>query len=77
MTEPQLLRVPCHFHSVGEALATAQRLDLPNVLILSELPDGKLVFLDAVDLTVSQANWLLDRAKFFLQAPAYHERVGP
>ena len=62
---PQLLRVPQTFHSVDEVLACAQKMDLPNVLVLSELDDGRIVFLDDW-LNLAQTNWLLDRMKMLL-----------
>ena len=63
--EPKLLRIPEHFHSVEEMLGAAAKLNLPNALLISEREDGSLVFLDT-DLTVSEANWLLDRMKQIL-----------
>ena len=72
---PRLLRIPQHFNSVEEALGTAMKLDLKNVLILSEREDGTLVFLDT-DLTMAQANWLLDRMKTLLLMPESFERKG-
>lgn len=73
---PQLLRVPFHFQSVGEVLACAGKLNLSNVLVLSEREDGTLVFLDN-DLTLAQANWLLDRMKALLITPNQFERKEP
>jgi hypothetical protein len=64
---PRLLRIPTHFHSVDEMLGVAKQLDLPNALLISERHDGSLVFLDS-DLTMAQANWLLDRMKMLLFA---------
>ena len=71
--DPILLRVPTHFRSVGDVLAFAAKMDLPNVLVLSEREDGSLVFLDN-DLTLAQANWLLDRMKALLITPNTFER---
>ena len=71
--DPPLLRVPSHFRSVADILACAAKMDLPNVLVLSERPDGSLVFLDN-DLTLAQANWLLDRMKALLITPNQFER---
>lgn len=68
MEEPKLLRVPSHFHSLEEMLGAARQLNLPNALLVSELEDGRIVFLDT-DLTVAQANWLLDRMKQILLGP--------
>jgi hypothetical protein len=70
---PELLRVPFHFHTVADVLACAGKLNLPNVLVLSEREDGTLVFLDN-DLTLAQANWLLDRMKALLITPNQFHR---
>lgn len=61
-SEPKLLRIPQHFHSVDELLAVAGKLGLSNALLISETEDGAIIFLDS-DLTFAQANWLLDRLK--------------
>lgn len=71
--KPSLLRVPEHFRSVEEVLGAASQMNLPNVLVLSEMQDGRLVFLDN-DLTLAQANWLLDRMKALLITPNQFER---
>jgi hypothetical protein len=68
-----LLRVPTHFHSVNEVLAVAAKMDLANILVLSERKDGALVFLDD-GLTLAQANWLLDRLKALLVTPNNYDR---
>ena len=73
--EVTLLRVPRQFHSVVDVLAVAQRMDLPNVLVLSELADGKLVFLDS-GLNMGECNWLLDRLKALMVAPHQPMRGG-
>lgn len=73
MSNPVLLRVPNHFQSVAEVLGCAAKMDLPNVLVLSERADGSLVFLDN-DLTLAQANWLLDRMKALLITPNQFEK---
>jgi hypothetical protein len=65
---PQFLRVPVHFHSVEELLGVAAQMNLGNALLISEREDGSLVFLDS-DLTLAQANWLLDRMKTLLLMP--------
>ena len=64
-SQPKLLRIPEHFHSVEEMLGAARQLDLPNALLISERADGSLVFLDT-DLTLAQANWMIDRMKQIL-----------
>ena len=63
--EPRLLRVPEHFQTVEDVLACAGKLDLLNILVLSEREDGSLVFLDN-GLTLAQANWLADRLKILM-----------
>lgn len=65
---PRLLRVPTSFHSVDDVLETAKKLDLSNVLVLSEREDGSIVFLDN-EMTMAQANWVLDRVKALLVGP--------
>jgi hypothetical protein len=72
----QLLRIPHTFHTVEEVLETAKHLNLPNVLVLSELEDGKLVFLETT-MSVANANWLLDRMKALLVTPSVFERKEP
>ena len=71
-----LLRIPQTFHTVEEVLSTAAHLDLPNVLVLSELENGDLVFLET-EMSVASANWLLDRMKKLLQSPEAFERKTP
>jgi hypothetical protein len=63
--EPKLLKIPSHFHNVEDVLATAAKLDLTNILVLSEREDGSLVVLDD-GLTLAQANWLCDKLKAVL-----------
>jgi hypothetical protein len=75
MTEPTLLRIPRKFNSVEDVLETARKLDLPNVLLLSEKEDGSLVFLET-EMTLASTNWLLDRMKMLLLMPESHERLG-
>lgn len=57
-----LLRIPQHFHTVADVLGTAEKLNLPNILVLSELENGNLVILDD-GLSLAQANWIVDRFK--------------
>lgn len=75
--EPKLLRVPKSFHSIEEVLATAGKMKLANILVVSETEDGNLVVLDAPDLTVAHTNWLVDRVKTWLLMPNSFERKGP
>jgi len=72
----KLLRIPQTFHTVDEVLSTAKQLNLPNVLVLSELEDGKLVFLETT-MSIASANWLLDRMKMLLLMPSSFERKEP
>lgn len=65
---PRLLRIPEKFQTVSDVLECAKKMDLPNVLVLSEREDGSIVFLDS-DLTFSEANWLIDRLKALMLAP--------
>jgi hypothetical protein len=73
--QPKLLRVPKRFGSVDEVLNTALQMDLPNVLVLSEMEDGSLVFLET-EMSFASTNWLLDRMKMLLLMPDSHERLG-
>lgn len=72
--EPKLLRVPTQFHSVDDVLGAAAKMNLPNVLVLSELEDGKIVFL-STEMTLASTNWLLDRLKMLLVMPTAFERT--
>jgi len=70
----ELLRIPQTFHTVDEVLATAKQLNLTNVLVLSELEDGRLVFLET-EMSVASTNWLLDRMKTLLLMPSSFEKT--
>lgn len=74
--DPKLLRVPEHFQSVSEVLACADKMGLPNVLVLSEREDGSIVFLDS-GMNFAQTNWLLDRMKMMLLGPGTYELKTP
>lgn len=74
MSDPQLLTVPKRFNTVNDVLECAKKLDLGNVIVLSENEDGSVVLLTSNEVTVSGANWLIDRAKMVLLAPTIHER---
>lgn len=78
LSDPPLLRIPEHFHSVEDALACAGKINLTNVLILSERDNGGLCFLDS-GLTIAEANWIVDRFKALMLVPSKDtERVeGP
>lgn len=71
-----LLRIPAKFNSVDEVLGAAQKMELPNVIVISELGDGNVVFL-STDMTAASTNWLLDRLKILMLIPNSYERVGP
>jgi hypothetical protein len=73
---PKLLRVPTSFQSVAEVLACADKMNLPNVLVLSEREDGSIVFLDS-GMNFAQTNWLLDRMKMILLGPGTYELKAP
>lgn len=76
MNEPELLRVPQHFRSVADVLGAAAHMRLPNVLVLSELENGALVFLDS-GLNMAECNWLIDRLKALMLAPEQPMRGVP
>lgn len=73
MDEPLLLRVPTKFRTVNDVLETARKMNLSNVLVLSECEDGSLVFLET-EMTFANTNWLLDRIKMLMLAPNSFER---
>jgi hypothetical protein len=75
--EPKLLRIPRSFHSVSDVLETAKKMDLCNILVVSETEDGNLIVMDAPALTVSHTNWLIDRVKTWLLMPDSFDRKGP
>ena len=70
---PKLLRIPERFESVEAVFACALQMDLPNVLVLSQREDGRIVFLESPGLTACEANWLVDQAKriFLGEEPRY------
>lgn len=73
MDEPPLLRIPTKFRTVTDVLETARKMDLPNILVLSEREDGSLVFLET-EMTFASTNWLLDRMKTLMLVPNNFER---
>jgi hypothetical protein len=74
LSAPELLRIPTHFRSVEDVLGAAAKMNLSNVLVLSEREDGALIFLDnGYDL--AHTNWLLDRMKTMLLQPDTFSRV--
>ena len=68
MTDIPLLRIPAVSRTVDDLLGAASRLDLPNAVLIAEREDGSLVML-TTDMTVAQANWLIDRLKTVLLGP--------
>lgn len=76
MSDIPLLRIPKSFRSVDDVLGAAAKMDLPNVLLLSEMEDGSLVFLGAPELSLANTNWLLDRMKHLMLQPESFERKG-
>ena len=73
--KPKLLRIPQKFNNSEEVLGVASKLNLSNILVLSETKDGDIVFLDT-DFTAAEANWLLDRVKVLLLMPGMHQEVN-
>jgi len=69
MADPQLLKIPEHFQTVDDVLGCAAKLNLRNILVLSEMENGNLVILDD-GLTMAQANWLVDRFKTLMLSGA-------
>ncbi len=69
MAEPELLRIPVTFRSVDDVLETGKKLDLSNVVLLSEREDGTMVFLCNEGMSAAQVNWVLDRIKALLIEP--------
>jgi hypothetical protein len=67
--------VPSRFESVGHVLAAARQMNLPNVMVVSELADGRMVLLESPDHTLASANWVLDRAKMVLLLPSIFDRT--
>lgn len=74
MSQPKLLCIPTQFHSVDDVLGAAQKMNLPNVLLISELENGDLVFL-GTEMTTAETNWLMDRLKILMLMPDSHRRV--
>lgn len=60
------LPIPPHHRSVDDVLATAKRLDLGNIVVLSEMEDGSMVFLHGPDLRTPEVLWLLECGKRLL-----------
>lgn len=60
-----LLKIPENMRSVEQVLGCAEKMDLPNCIVLSELASGDIVFLQS-DMTKASANYLLDKLKNIL-----------
>jgi len=60
--------------TVEEVLGVAARSNLDNVLVISQRPEGGIVFLSTAEMTLAEANWLLDQAKHLLLLPDYFEK---
>lgn len=71
---PELLKVPDRFQSVAEVLACAQRMNLLDVIVLSETEEGNLVLLHH-GLDRGEMNFLLDRLKLILLDAVEWEKV--
>lgn len=76
MDEPTLLRIPEEFRSVDDVLETAKKLNLDNVIVLSEKPNGNILFLVNGDMTMAQTNWLLDRFKAMILGTLDGQKVS-
>lgn len=72
--QPKLLKIPNKFHSVEDVLGAASRMDLPNILIISELEDGTITFLSS-EMGLANCNWLLDRLKTILLLPESFNKI--
>jgi hypothetical protein len=72
--KPELLKVPDKFQSVEEVLACAEKMDLPNIIVLSALENGNLVMLHH-DMERAEMNLLLDRVKMILLNAVDHSKV--
>jgi hypothetical protein len=57
------LPLPTRCNKVADALAVAGRLEIDNVLILSELADGNVAAIWTDGLTHARANFLIDKFK--------------
>lgn len=76
-SEPKLLQIPAHMHSVKDLLAVAGQLGLTNALLLSQREDGGIVLLNTTKMTLSECNWLIDSAKHVIWEGVTINRKGP
>lgn len=72
--EPKLLKIPDTMRTVEDVLAVAARLDLGNVLVISERENGDIVYLTSSNSTCSEINWLLDRMKNVLVGDSWQPK---
>lgn len=63
-----LLRIPSVSRTTADLLGLAGHMNLPNAVLLSERENGSLVFL-TTDMTLAEANWMVDRLKMILLGP--------
>lgn len=70
-----LLRIPPRHRSVADALGTAGKLNLTNIVILSETEAGLVLISAGTDelLTAAQVLWLLESGKNLLFRPEPYE----
>lgn len=71
---PKLLKVPDRLRTAGDVLNTALRMDLDEVIVLSQKPEGGLIWLAQDGMTCERSNWLLDTFKQFLLGSGVWER---
>lgn len=70
MTGPKIVKFPVApsvlKELVKDVLTKALAADLPNVIVLSQDDEGVIHYFESEDMTVAQANWLLDLYKLHL-----------
>ena len=76
MTDAPLLKIPHYHRSVADALGTASKLDIDNVVILSETDDGVILLSSGKEdlLTRAQILWILEIGKKLLLHPEAYEQ---
>ena len=66
---PRLLKFPSVTReTVKDVLARASAANLSQVLILSYDEEGTIHYFESDEMTIANANWLLDCYKYHLQA---------
>lgn len=68
-----MLQTPKQYDTVEKALEAATWLGLTNVVIISEMEDGSMVFIQS-EMADASSNWLLDRAKGIIMNPELHRQ---